>query len=99
MHVGQKPAMMARMWYGVQQATKAPKMMLIVFKAFLARFSDFCFPFFFRRNLSRLPMIFLKAAFCNEIKIRFKCIYGSSIKKIITFWKEVDLEINYKSFI
>jgi hypothetical protein len=38
--------------------------------------------------LSRLPMIFLKAAFCNEIKISFKCIYGSSINRLLLFGKK-----------
>ena len=58
----QKPSTRAKMWYGVQQATNAPRMNEMVRSALRARFSDFDFwrsspSFFFLRPLIRLPML------------------------------------------
>ena len=55
MQAGQKLAMMAITWYGVQHAANAPRMIEIVLSAFLARFSDLSLSFFLRNRI-RLPI-------------------------------------------
>ena len=60
-HEGQKEAMMARMWYGVQQVTNAPRIKDMVFNAFLARFSVFNFSFFFFLNRILLPILLMRS--------------------------------------
>lgn len=62
----QKPSTRASTWYGVQQATNAPRINEIVRNAFLARFSDLdfcrfkCF-FFLLTAFSFLPILLTKS--------------------------------------
>ena len=58
---GQKEAIIANIWYGVQQVTNAPRIKEIVFNAFRALFSVLSFSFFFFLKRIRFPILLIKS--------------------------------------